>query len=129
MKNGEYDGYCPELLAELGHATIDKIYHFYDQPCLFTCVNKDYKRYLVVLWEEHTFPEPDVWLCASIQPTHLKDLEMGALDLRDAFLRLPKVKLISTAQVREVDPATLTEDLPAEGVTLKGGVFDEADKT
>ena len=68
----------------LGLLEIVEVYEYFDMPCLFSCVNRTEQTFLAV-WveEEEAFNE---WLYLPVSTTRLVAIQVGAMDLRNAFL-------------------------------------------
>lgn len=109
----------------LGNLSIEKVFHFYDIPRIFTCINSSGARFLVL----STFDDYEsyTWLYLPISVDRINSLLARYMSLRDAFVspedgflysvetsssQLPKVTYIFPEQISE-------EDLPSSNAYLE----------
>ncbi|MGA8135919.1 MAG: DUF6575 domain-containing protein [Pseudomonas gingeri] len=108
----------------LGNLSIEKVFHFYDIPRIFTCVNNSGARFLVL----STFDDYDnyTWLYLPISADRINSLLAKYMDLREAFvspedgfLYLVETGRSQFSKVTYIFPEQVSEaDLPSSGAYL-----------
>lgn len=117
-------------ISNIGTLFIDEIYYTYDEPQLFTCVNRASQRYLTLLTD---MEEPNKkWLLVSVSQARINQLKNNLLPLRNAFTCPEDIvwelkEELSGFKALPIDPKKISdEDLPEENTFLDLSISKES---
>ena len=111
-------------VKEIGELFYSRVYLYYDEPLIFSCISKTFQRYLV---EKVPAKEGmEAWVLTTISEAKLNKLEKNIIDIRSAFSDPETNRLIllrrknSIYYVRFIEPIQLGDSmLPEKNVFLQ----------
>lgn len=111
-------------IPQEGDLYISRVYLFYEEPQIFSCVNTEGQMYLVIAIPKDGLSADNAWLLLPISETRLSQAERHEIDTRALFLR-PESRLLlalkngETFAAKHIRPEQLTDNiLPQDGEFL-----------
>ena len=108
----------------LGQLEMITEYEYYDCPRLFSCKNKENKKYIGLSVKDEN--DYQIWMYVFISDNRLKEVDMGKIDIRDIFVNSEDcyVYIVSTHNIL-FDSVTqiLSQCIPEEYLPYKGQIL------